>query len=180
MRKFKSLGIIMLIFSLASSGLLIAAGQDQIELVPWKKLADFFIEITGWEKNGEMEGAQLDMSSMSKSHVVQPFVEEKGDRRLEVVITDTAKSSVHLMPYQILLKQDTRTAQEYTKTTTVKDFPAVKMYNFATKEADLVVLIAERYLFELHGHLFSEEQAGELEEIAALHDLEGIATQLIK
>jgi hypothetical protein len=150
-----------------------ALGHGQTELVPWEKLADFVIEISGWDKKGDIEGVQVEVPT--KSLVVQRYVAENGNRRLEIHIFDSAEHMMVLMPVKMMM-QDRKAPDGYTEKIMLKDFPGVKIYDHSLKEASVFVLILDRVVLQLFGHNFAEEEVSDLEGIAEKHDLQGIAS----
>ncbi len=175
MRNFRRAVVLMMFFCLASSWTLLALGQEPIELVPWEKLADFFIEISGWVKKGDLEGSQMQMGPVTVSQATQSFVSKTGKRSLEIHIMDTAESPMVLAPFQPMMMANIKTSQEYMEKITIQGFPGVKTYNYSKKQADLMLIILNRFLFQMHGHNFTEKQVSELEATAKKHNLEGIA-----
>lgn len=179
MRNFRRAVVLMMFFCLASSWSILALDQKPVELVAWEKLADFIIEISGWIKKGDLEGSQIVMGNVTVSQVLQHFVSENGKGSLEIHIMDTAESLLVLAPFQMMMRANIRTSQEYIEKITINDFPGIKTYNYSKKEAGLLLLILNRFLFQMHGHNFTEKQASELVAIAKKHDIKGIV-KLVK
>ena len=95
MRNLRRVVVLMMFFCLVSSWTLFALSHGSIELVAWEKLADFIIDIPGWDKKGDLEGIKVEVPP--KSEVWQGYVSKDGKRSLEVHIFDSAKSMIHLM-----------------------------------------------------------------------------------
>ena len=172
MRNFRRAIVLMTFFCLAYSWTLLALGQEPIKLVPWEKLADFIIEMSGWIKKGDLEGSQTEVPT--KSQVMQRFVSKTGKGSLEIHIMDSAKSLIILMPIKMMM-HNRKTSQEYAEKITINGFPGVKTYDYLKKEAGLIVLILDRFVLQMFGHNFTEAEVSVLEEAAKNHNLEEIA-----
>ena len=172
MRNFKRAIVLMMFFCLASSGTLFALGQEPIKLVPWEKLADFIIEISGWPKKDDIEGHQMEVPT--KSEVWQGYVSKTGKRSLDINILDSAESLIILMPIKMMMNSS-KTDQGYTEKITIAGFPGAKIYDYSQKKAGLIVLILDRFVFQMFGENFTVAQVSELVEIAKQHALAKIA-----
>jgi hypothetical protein len=162
----------MMFFCLASSGTLLSLGHQPIELIPWEKLVDFIVEISGWTKKGDLEGSQVE--APPKSQVIQGYVSTDGNRSLEIHIFDSAKSMIVLMPIKMMMR-DGKTPQGFTEKITIHGFPGVKTYDYTQKKAGLIVLILDRFVLQMYGHNFTEAEGSELVEVAENHDLNRMA-----
>ena len=58
--------------------------HQPIELVAWEKLADFIVDILGWDKKGDIERIKGEVPP--KSEVWQRYVSKDGKKSLEVNI----------------------------------------------------------------------------------------------
>ncbi len=168
MRNLKRALVLTMFICLISSCTLFALGQESIELVPWEKLADFIIEISGWVKKGILEGIKVEVPT--KSEVWQGYVSETGKRSLEINILDSAESMIILMPIKMMMRNG-KTDQGYSEKITINGFPGVKTYDYLNKEAVLIVLILDRFALQMFGKNFTAEEVPELEAIAELHNL---------
>lgn len=172
MRNFKRVIVFSMFFCLASSQTLLSLGHQPIELVAWEKLANFIVDIPGWDKKGDLVGSK--MEAPPKSQVMQGYVSEDGRRSLEIHIFDSAKSMMILMPIRMMMN-DSKTAQGYTEKITISGFPGAKIYDNMKKKAGLIVLILDRFVLQMFGENFTEEEVSELVKIAERHDLKGIS-----
>jgi hypothetical protein len=68
-----------------------------------------------------------------------------------------------------------KTDDGYTEKITIAGFPGAKIYDAQQKKAGLIVLILDRFVVQMFGENFTDEQVDELVEIANKHDLAGIA-----
>lgn len=168
----KRLIIVLLFFGLVCSGPHLVLSKEPIELIPWKQLANFIIDITGWTKQGDLEGVTVPLPS--KSEVWQRYVSETGNKSLEIHIFDSDKEMITLMPIQMMMN-NSKTADGYTEKTTISGFPASKIYDYHQKKAGLIVLILDRFVLQMFGENFDEEDVSQLVTIAEQHDLSGIA-----
>ena len=172
MRSLSRTIILMLLFCLVCSWNLFALDIGQNELAPWEKLAEFVQDIPGWAKKGDLEGIKVEVPA--KSEVWQRYVSNTGGRSLEIHIVDSAKEMMILMPLKMMMN-DSKTEEGFTEKITIGDFPGVKIYDYAQKKAGLIVLILDRFVFQMFGDNFTEAQVSELVNIAEQHDLKGIS-----
>ena len=172
MTNLKKTLVLMMFFSLASSWTILAVGQEPSETIDWKKLADYFIDISGWEKNGEAQGGNMSMD-VTVGKATQEY--KSGKRSLVIEITDSAKSMIFLMPIKMQMMNNIKTSQEYAEKIKFSDFPGMKIYDYPKKTAGLIILILDRFVVQMYGDNFAEEDVSELVETAKKLDLEGIA-----
>lgn len=171
MKNFRKAVVFVMFFCLTSSWTLFALGQEPVELVPWKKLAEFIEEISGWTKKGDLEGYRMEVPT--KTEAWQGFVSTTGKRSLEIHIIDSAKSMIVLMPIKMMMHSH-KDSQGFTEKITINGFPGMKTYDFSKKEAGLTVLILDRFVLQMFGHHFTEAEVSELEEVAKNQNIEGI------
>jgi hypothetical protein len=172
MKNFRKAVVLMMFFCLASSWTLFALGQGSIQLVPWKKLAEFIEDISGWTKKGDIEGYRMEVPP--KTEAWQGFVSDTGKRSLEIHIIDSAESMIVLMPIKMMMHNH-KDSQGFTEKITINGFPGMKTYDFSKKEAGLTVLILDRFVLQMFGYHFTEAQVTELEEVAKKQNLDEIA-----
>ena len=172
MRSLRRAIVFMFFFCLACFWNLLALDIGQNDLVPWEKLAEFVQDIPGWAKKGDLEGVKVEVPA--KSEVWQRYVSENGKRTLEINIVDSAKEMMILMPLKMMMN-DTKTEEGFTEKIKIGDFPGVKIYDYAQKKAGLIVLILDRFVFQMFGDNFTEAQVSKLVNIAEQHDLKGIS-----
>ncbi len=171
MRNIRKSVVILLFIGVALAWTQHVLSKEPIELVPWEKLADFIIEIPGWDKKGELEGVEVDVPS--KSEVWQTYVSETGSKSLEINIFDSDKEMITLMPIKMMMN-NSKTSDGYTEKITIAGFPGAKIYDVAQKKAGLIVLILDRFVLQMFGSNFAESEVEDLVEAAKQHDLEGI------
>ena len=70
---------------------------------------------------------------------------------------------------------NSKTDQGFTEKITIAGFPGVKIYDYSQKKAGLIVLILDRFVFQMFGENFTVAQVSELVEIAKQHALAKIA-----
>jgi hypothetical protein len=162
----------MMFFCLASPWAFFLLGNEPAELIPWGELAGFIIEISGWGKKGDPEGFQVEVPA--KSEAMQNFVSEIGNRSLEIHIFDSAEEMIVLMPIKMMMHNNDD-SQAYAETITMDGFPGVKTYDYAKKQAGLIVLILDRFVVQMFGNNFGKEEMDDLVDIVNNYDLEGIA-----
>jgi hypothetical protein len=175
LRKFTRAVVLFMVFCLASSWTFFALDIGQTEPVPWEKLAKFIQDILGWIKKGDLEGIKVEVPA--KSEVWQRYVSKTGNRSLEIHIMDSAKSTINLMPLKMMMN-NSKTDQGYTEKITIAGFPAAKIYDYAQKKAGLIVLILDRFVFQIFGENFEEAKVSDLVGVAEQHDLKGIENLL--
>jgi len=154
----------MMFFFLVFPNNIFVHGQDKIESVDWKKLADFFIEITGWDKKGDASGSNMSMGMETIGRALQEYT--SGGRNLSIHIIDSAKSMMVLPGIKVVMMNNMKTSQEYIEKITINGFPGVKTYNYSRKKAGLIVLILDRFIIQMDGDEFEEKQVSELEDAA--------------
>lgn len=169
MKNFRRAIVLIVFFFLALSWASFALGKDEVEPIPWEKLADFIQEILGWSKKGDLEGIKTEVPA--KSEVWQRYVSKDGKRSLEIQIMDSAKSMIVLMPIKMMMN-NSKTDQGYTEKITIAGFPGAKIYDYSQKKAGLIVLILDRFVFQMFGENFAETEVSGLVGVAEEHDLE--------
>jgi hypothetical protein len=172
MKNFKRAIVFMFFFCLASSWTFLAQCQEPIKPVACEKLADFIIDPSGFNKNGDLECNQVPVPA--KNEVWQPYVSEAGKRSLEINIMDSAKSMINLIPIKGMI-HNRKDSQGYAEKITINDFPGVKTYDYSLKEAGLIVLIKGRFVLQMFGHNFTAAELPELVEAAKKYNLKKMA-----
>lgn len=100
-------GLVAMVLFLIFSGILFSLGHQPIELIAWEKLADFIVDIPGWDKKGDLEGIKVEV--LPKSEIWQGYVSKDGKRNLEIHFFDSAKSIMILMLIKMMMN-DSKTS----------------------------------------------------------------------
>jgi hypothetical protein len=90
-----------------------------------------------------------------------------------ITITDAVASSMMSMGLKMSMNFEIDSSEEYVKKIEIQGFPGVEKYNYADKEAEVVLILADRFIVQLEGEDF--EDTKDLVKIADSMDLKGIA-----
>ena len=167
-RKNIVLGII-LIFAVG----IMALAQTPVEPIHWSKLMPFLADLGGWEAEGDAEGQTTNMMGMSVTVVERSYTNE--NRSLKITITDSGYVQMVLAGIKMMMQFEVDSSEEYIKKVTVDGFPGVEKYNYDDKDAELILILEDRFLVLLDGDEIEKGQVSELTSIAKALDLKGIA-----
>jgi len=162
------LGII-LIFAVV----ILVQAQTAVEPIHWSKLTPFLIDLDGWEADDDAEGQTTNLMGTSVTVVERSFTNE--NRSLKITITDSGYVQMVMAGIRMMMQFEVDSSEEYVKKVTVDDFPGVDKYNYDDKDAELILVLKDRFLVMLEGDEFEKDQVSELTEIAKALDLSGIA-----
>jgi len=151
--------------------LLYAQEKKPVEPVDWKQLAPFLIDIKGWEVYEEAEGSTFNIDDFKVSQVEQSY--SSGDKDLTIEIVDGGYVPDVYEEFKNIMTHEVDSSEESIKKITIKGFPGYEKYDYEDKEAEIVILISDRFLVHLNGTNFKD--TAELKEIANILDLNGIA-----
>lgn len=169
--RYKGIFALLILFSFISLPILYAQGQKQVEPVNWRELIPFLGEIPGWEAEEKPEGSTVSMQGFKISRVERSYT--AGDRNLEIEIVDGSYFPAVYSPFKMAMSFELDTSERYVKKITIKDFPGIEQYEYEDKEAEIMILVADRFLVRLEGD--NIEDPSEMIAIANALDLEGIA-----
>ncbi|MFP4083224.1 MAG: hypothetical protein ACLFVG_10805 [Candidatus Aminicenantes bacterium] len=148
--------------------------QETVEPVNWRELIPFLIDIPGFEKEGEPDGESVSMMNYKWSKVSQYYVAEgDGDKKLTLEIVDSAMVSMALQGFKAMMGMEVDTSEESIKQININGYPALEIYRYHSKSAELNILIENRFLVRLEGDDF--EDTSQLKNISKNIDLKGIA-----
>ncbi|MCJ7582536.1 MAG: hypothetical protein MUP98_18625 [Candidatus Aminicenantes bacterium] len=167
-RRNTTLGII-LIFVVG----IMALAQTTVEPIHWSKLIPFLVDLDGWEADGDAEGQTTNMMGMSVTVVERSYTNE--NRSLKITITDSGYVQMVLAGIKMMMQFEVDSSDEYIKKVTIEDFPGVEKYNYDGKDAEIILVLNDRFLVLLEGNEFEKEQVSELTNKAKALDLKGIA-----
>ena len=145
----------------------------QVEPVNWRDIVPFLIEIQDWSALGDATGSSMNVGGFQSSQGERGHT--LGDKTLTVQVVDGAFSPMIYAGIKMAMSMEIDTSEEFVRKVEVKNYPGVLRYNFETKEAELILLIVDRFLNNYKGENFTEEEAEGLKTIAEQHDLDGIA-----
>ena len=169
--RLKRIFVFLVIFSMAATLSSYAQKQKKVDPVNWRKLTPFLIDIEGWESEGDAEGSTISMGEFKMSQAERSY--SAGDKSLEIEIVDGAYVPMFYASFTTLAAFEVDTSEEYIKKVTIKGFPAVEKYEYDDKDAELMIVVADRFLVHLQGEDF--KNAAELKKIAKLLHLKKLA-----
>ncbi len=167
----KKVAIVIVIGFLAFVCLANARTLNPADTVNWRDLAPFLGDIDGWTAEGDAEGSSVSMAGTKISHVERGYTDE--NRTLMITITDAIASSMMSMGLKMSMNFEIDSSEEYVKKIEVQGFSGVEKYNYADKDAEVILLLADRFIVQLEGEDF--ENTKDLVNIADSLDLKGIA-----
>jgi hypothetical protein len=168
---FKKITIVIVIGFLAFACLANAWTLNPVDPVSWRDLVPFLGEIDGWTAEGDAEGSSVSMLGIKISEAERGYSDE--NRTLMITITDAVASSMMSMGLKMSMNFEIDSSEEYVKKIEIQGFPGVEKYNYADKEAEVVLILADRFIVQLEGEDF--EDTKDLVKIADSMDLKGIA-----
>jgi len=171
MRMKKIFVALSILFFLGS--LSMAFVRQQVDPVNWRDLVPFLIDIEGWDAEGDAEGASMNMGSFMISQAEREY--NAGDKTLTIQIVDGAFAPMVYAGIKMAMSFEVDSSEEYIKKIEVNGYPAIEKYNYEENDAETIVLVADRFLVNLKGENFTDEEAPELAQIAGTLDLEGLA-----
>lgn len=154
-----------------SSLCLFAQVQQTVDPVNWRELIPFLGDIKGWEADGDAEGQTVSMMNYKVTKVERSY--KAGDKYLTITIVDGGYAPMAYVGIQMAMNFEIDTSEEYVKKTTIKGHSGVEKYNYDDKEAEVMLLIAKRFIVQMEGEEFKDTK--ELVAIAKNLDLEGLA-----
>ncbi len=152
---------------------ILAQAQTAVEPVNWSKLTPFLVDLDGWEADDDAEGQTISMMGTSVTVVERSYTNE--NRSLKITITDSGYVQMVLAGFKMMMQFEVDSSDEYIKKVTVDEFPGVEQYNYDDKDAELILVLKDRFLIQLEGDEFEKEQVSDLTDIAKALDLSGIA-----
>jgi len=150
---------------------LFAQEQETVEPINWRELVPFLGDLPGWEAVDEAEGQTMSMGMYSATNVEREYT--SGDKFLTIHIIDGALSKMAYAGFNMMRQYEVDTSDEYIKKVEIKGYPGVEKYEYESKDASLMLLVAERFLIEIE--ISEAENTDEAKEVAEALDLEGLA-----
>jgi len=150
---------------------LFAQMQTPVEPLNWKELVPFLVDIDGWTALDDAEGQTVSMMNFKTTQVEREY--ERGDMSLTVMIVDGGYAPMAYQSIKMAMNFEIDTSEEYIKKAEVQGCPGIVKYTYEDKEGELMLLVAERFIFHLTGE--NIEDTSELVDIAKSFDLAGLA-----
>lgn len=160
----------MLFIFVASSLILPAQTQKPVDPVNWRELTPFLGDIEGWDAEDDAEGQSISMGEFKMSQAERQYV--SGNKELNIKIADGGYVPMFYTSFKMAMNYEIDTSDEYTKKATVKGYPAMEHYEYDGKDAQIIILIEDRFIVTLEGDNF--ENTADLKSIAESLDLDGI------
>ena len=145
------------------------------ELIGWRDLGVFLDEISGWEPEGELKGSTSSMGGLSISQVSRSFTNV--DQSIEIEIIDSGLNQMVFAGVKMAMNFEVDSSDEYIKKITIKNFPGIEKYEYDSKDGEVNLMIADRFLVKIEGD--DIEDCSSLKDVAEKLDLEGLS-QLAK
>jgi hypothetical protein len=161
---------IMLFIFTASSLMLPAQTQKPVDPVNWRELTPFLEDIEGWDAEDDAEGQSISMGEFKISQAERQYV--SWDKELNIKIADGGYVPMVYTSIKMAMNYEIDTSDEYTKKATIKGYPALEHYEYDNKDAQIMILIKDRFIVTLEGDNFADTT--ELKSIAESLDLDGI------
>lgn len=173
--KLKLIFVLLLCIGMVSAINLNAFPQkeENVDPVNWRELMPFLIDVPGFEKDGDPDGDTMSMMDYKWSRVSQNYEAESGDKELSIEIIDSAMVSMALQGFKAMMGMEVDSSDEYVKQINIKGYPAVEIYRYDSKSAELMILVKDRFLVRLEGDEF--EDTSQLKNLSQKIDLKGIA-----
>lgn len=163
---------LFILSSFAASFIIFAQGQNRVDPVNWRKLAEYIpTKIPKWNKKGDLEGNTISVG-IKMSQVSQRFTD--GKRDLIVRIVDGGNEPAVYTGIRMAMQFEVDTSKEYIRKVEINGIPGIEQYNYTTKVAEMILLIADRFMLYITGENFKVKEAAELKIIAKIFDLVGI------
>lgn len=167
--KTKSAFILTLICLLSLS--LFSQEQETVEPINWRELVPFLIDMPGWEAVGEATGQTMSMGMYSATNVEREYT--SGDKILTIHIIDGALSQMAYAGFNMMRQFEVDTSEEYVKKVEIKEYPGVERYEYESKDASIMILVAERFLIEIE--ITEADNTDEVKEVAETLELDKLA-----
>ena len=172
--KLKKIGLLFISGFFVLS-LFVFTQASQTELINWRELVPFLIDIPNWTAEGDAEGSSVSMGTFSVSQAEREYT--SGDSRMKIQIIDSGANQMAFAAYKMAMAFEVDTSDEYIKKVEIKGFPGFEHYKYADKEGIVHLSIEDRFLVQLEGGQFDD--CGPLKTAAESLDLAGLA-KLIK
>lgn len=150
---------------------LFAQMQTPVDPLNWKELVPFLVDIDGWTALDDAEGQTVSMMNFKTTQVERDY--EKGDMSLTVMIVDGGYAPMVYQSIKMAMNFEMDTSDEYLKKTEIDGYPGFVKYTYDDKEAELMLLVADRFIFQMSGE--NMEDTSELVDIAKSFDLGKLA-----
>jgi hypothetical protein len=150
---------------------LFAQMQTPVDPLNWKELVPFLADINGWTALDDAEGQTVSMMNFKTTQVERGY--EKGDMSLTVMIVDGGYAPMAYQSIKMAMNFEMDTSDEYLKKTEINGYPGFVKYTYEDKEAELMLLVADRFIFQMSGE--NMKDTSELVDIAKSFELGKLA-----
>lgn len=169
--KHKIKAVFIFVFICLISFNLFSQEQKTVEPINWKELVPFLKDLPGWEAVDEASGQTMSMGMYSATNVEREYT--SGDKDLTIHIVDGALSQMAYAGFNMMRQFEVDTSDEYVKKVEIKGYPGIEKYEYESKDASVMLLVAERFLIEIE--ITESENTDEVKEVAELLDLDELA-----
>jgi hypothetical protein len=147
------------------------ADGKPVQTIAFQTLQTHLPKVSGWEMD-DPEGQRMTMP-VPFSQVEADY--RSGDKRVEVTIVDTGFAKLLVAPWSMMLASgySKESSDGYEKATTVSGSPAFEKWSPRSKNGELNILVANRFMVTLDGNDIGDIK--ELHSFASAMDLGAIA-----
>ena len=159
-----------LLFIAVGAALAFAPAQQTADVVNWRDLVPFLIDIPGYE-GGKPDGSTMTMGDLKISQAQREYT--KGEQSLEIMIMDGSSVLPLYTSWMAMQNFEVDTSDEMMKKIKVEEFPGIEHIQFEDKEAEIILALSERMMVQLKGENYGDTK--ELKEIAGKLNLKKLA-----
>jgi hypothetical protein len=164
---FTFLAFFLLLFFLQS----FSQTQKPVDPVNWRKLVPYLVDMPGWKADGDPDGGSVSMGTFKMSQAERGY--SAGEKSLRIQIADGGYVPMVYASIKMAMNFEIDTSEEFVKKITFQGYPGIEKYEYSSKSAEIILLLADRFLVQLEGDGF--EDTSELKKIAENLDLKAIA-----
>jgi hypothetical protein len=146
--------------------------QEPVDPVNWRKLVPYLVDISGWKADSDPEGGSVSMGTFKMSQAERSY--SAGEKTLRIQLADGGYVPMVYASIKMAMNFEIDTSEEFVKMITIKEHPGIEQYEYSSQNAQVILLIADRFLLQLEGDGFKD--TSELKKIAEGLDLMGIAS----
>jgi len=141
-------------FEAMAKGMAAAGGGNAdvkpVDPVSFKELQTVMPDVSGWEKTNPTGERMTSPFSYSQASVTY----KKGDAEIEQKIMDSGYNQLLFMPFQMLMTAgyEKETQDGFERSVNVAGNPGWEKWDKGSKNGELSVVVAKRFLVQLEGH----------------------------
>ena len=163
--------IVLALGVLVCAGALLALQPEPVDPVNWRELVPFCIDLDGWEAEDKASGQSMSMGSFKISQAERDYSE--GDRSLHLTIVDGGYVPMVYAGLQMAMNFEIDSSEELVKKIEIKGFPGIERYDYDSRDAEVMLLVAERFMVQIE--ISDCDGTDEAKAAAGQLDLKGLA-----